>query len=446
MTGPMRRRDGRPSSAISRENSGIRSRVIIGLGLVLLFFGVFGAWAALAPIDSAVIASGTVVVEGSRKTIQHLEGGIVSELLVQDGDRVEAGDVLVRLDVTRARAELDLFRNQLAAARAEKARMVAERDKANAITFPADLMKTAAEHRQRNDLLDAQQEIFNARRLFVASQNAIQQRRIARLREEIAGLKQQIVSQDRQLGLIADEIETVSNLLKKGITRRPRLLLLQRQGAKIEGERAGNVAMIARAQQSIAETELQLIDLDNRLRNEVVQGVHDTQKTIDDLNERVRAATDVLARTDIIAPVTGSVVGLRIFTRGGVVAPGAPLMDIVPTDGRLIIEARVQPTDIDLVHVGLKARVRLVAFNQRNTQPIEGVVERVSADTLQDERTGVDFYIARISLESKSDGLENIALQPGMPVEVMIVSGVRTTLEYLLEPITASLRRGIAQD
>ena len=330
MTGPARRRD-----PISRESSGIRSHVIVGLGLVLLFFGVFGAWAALAPIDSAVIALGVVVVEGSRKTVQHLEGGIVSELRVQDGDRVKAGDVLVRLDVTRAEAELELLRNQLAAAHAEKARMLAERDKADAITFPADLMKTAAENRERNDLLYGQQMIFSARRLFVASQNAIQQRRIAGLGEEITGLKQQIVSQDRQLGFIADEIETVSNLLTKGMTLRPRLLLLQRQGAKIEGERAGNVAMIARAQQSIAETELQVIDLENRLRNEVVQGIHDTQKTIDGLNERVRAATDVLARTDIVAPVSGSVVGLRIFTRGGVVAPGAPLMDIVPNADRL---------------------------------------------------------------------------------------------------------------
>ena len=432
-----------PTADIGRS---IRPTAIVGFAIVALFFGGFGAWAALAPLDSAVIASGVIVVEGSRQTAQHLEGGIVEELLVRAGDSVRAGDVLIRLDQTQQRAELELLRGQSMAASVARARLIAERDGLDVINIPGPLIAGATDRDAVLDLLLGQRAIFESRRRFVASQRDIQKSQIAQLEAEITGLENEIAAQDRQLALIGEETTTVADLLEQGYERRPRLLALQRDTAEIEGQRANSASRIARTRQAIGETELDTIDLENRLRNEVVETLQETETELDELQERIRGAEDVLRRTVITAPVSGSIVGLSVFTAGGVIAPGAALMDIVPEGAGLIVETSVLPTDIEDVHVGQESQVRLTSFNQRDTPTFDGTVQTISADALTNERTGETYYIARIALDPKAEAFPGVVLQPGMPADVMIITGARTTIDYLLLPIKGSLRRGIAQN
>ena len=270
---------------------------------------------------------------------------------------------------------------------------------------------------------------------------------MAQFSEEIKGLSSEIASQDTQLELIAEESGAVAQLVAKGLAQKPRLLGLKRQSAEIEGARSRNRARIARVKQSIGEAHLRISELSTALINEVVQELRDVQTDLSDLTERIRAAEDVMRRTDILAPLAGTIVGLQVHTRGGVIAPGSPLMDIVPKDDRLIIEAQVDPNDIDVVHSGLPAQVRLTAFNQRHLAPIDGHVVSVSADRFTDERTGAGYFLARIELDAAGlEALEDVALYPGMQAEVMIVTGARTAFDYLTKPLATSLRRAFREE
>ncbi len=424
----------------------IRIPVYAGLAIVVGFFGVFGSWATLAPLDSAAVAPGVVRVEGSRKTVQHLEGGIISEILVKAGDRVKAGQALIRLDDTPSKANLKLLQGRLYAALALEARLVAERDGKTEITFPETLIE------KRNDpkideIITGQINIFNARLESLSGKENILKLRSAQLDEEITGLKGQIKAEDKQLSLIADEIADVSGLVKKGLAPKPRLLSLQRRQAEIEGSRSNNHAQIARARQSIAETRLQISELRTTAINEAVEQVRDVQNDLGDLSEKVRAAKDVLSRIEIRAPQDGAVVNLQVHTPGGVIAPGEPLLDIVPLDVRLIVEARVDPKDIDVVRPGLASLIRLTAFSQRRTKPLEGRVLTVSADVLRDERTGLSYYLARIEIIGNQDAaLGGSVIQPGMQADVMIVTGERTLFEYIIGPVESSFNRAFRED
>lgn len=364
---------------------------------------------------------------------------------MKEGDTVQKGDVLVVLDDIRARSDVDLLRGRLGAALSVRSRLAAERDRAEGIAFPQEIDRLIPETEERLSLIEGEMTVFEERRNFLRSQTSINQQRIAQLNAEIGGLREEVVALNRQLALIGQEEKGLSGLVDKGLARRPQLLELQRQQADLGGELARNKAAIARAQQQIGETELTILDVRTRFLNEVVGQLQDVQTEIADLRDRLSAADDVIRRTAVIAPVSGEIVNIQINTTGGVVAPGQPLLDIVPVGGGLTIEARVSPGDIDVVHAGLPAQIRISAYKIAENPILEGEVRTVSADALVDERTGESFYTAKIDLLDISPLPAGAELQPGMQAEVMIVTGEQTPLEYLLEPIRISLRRAMRE-
>jgi HlyD family type I secretion membrane fusion protein len=426
---------------------GLRSRLVFGIVVIGLFFGVVGVWAGFAPLQSGAIAAGTVNVAGQRKTIQHLEGGIVESLLTKEGDTVEAGQVLIRLSETQALAQIQLIWGQLASSLAATYRLKAERDSKAAIDFGDDiLIFLSGDEAKYREITEGQTGIFRSHRNALQSQKNLTLQKIRQLREEITGLTSEIKSQDRQLKLIGEEISDLSGLLDKGYARKPRLLELRREDAALQGAKDQNVSRIARAKQAIVEAELGLIETRTQMMNVVVTELRETQQTIADLRERATASEDVLSRIEIRAPVSGRVVNLQFFTDGGVIAPGAPILDIVPADEMLVIEARVDPIDIDIVHAGLEAEIRLSAFRADEIPVIKGIVENVSADSLIDQATGQAYYTARVILAKGAQLPKDKPLYPGMPAEVLIVTGERTALSYLVEPITRSLNRSLREN
>lgn len=421
--------------------------VLVGLLIILVFFFGLGGWAATAPLASAALAPGVVSPDGSRRTVQHLEGGIIAEMLVDDGSEVEAGDPLVVLDEVQSRASFDMLMDETHTLMAIQARLLAEITGAEALRFP-DALRAAAEDPSVADIMEAQSDLFASRTQTFEGRQAILGQRINQLQAEIEGLENHIVSQQRQLELIGQEIVGVQRLVDQGLERLPRLLALQRAQAEIEGEMARNRAAIARAEQSIGETELQIITVGTQRLDELNERLTEVRSKLSELEERRRASEDVLSRTVITAPVSGTVVNMRFHTVGGVIGPGEPILDIVPRDDDMLIDARVSPVDIDVVHVGLEAQVVLSAYKQRNLPRILGTVRSVSADSLVDEQTGQPYFLARVEVPPEAlEGLaEDIHLSPGMPAEVMIMTGERTALQYIIEPFVDTLRRSFREN
>ncbi|GLQ07935.1 HlyD family type I secretion periplasmic adaptor subunit [Sneathiella chinensis] len=438
----MWKREGAPGTG---EVIGVSRPVIAGLVIVFLFFGVFLGWAAFAPLGSAAIARGTVSVEGNRKTVQHLEGGIVGEILVKDGDFVNKGQVLIKLDETQARASLAILSGRKTVALAEQARLIAERDRADKITFDPWLLERQDEPNVREAML-GQQNIFEARRLAYEGQITILEQKIAQLDEEVIGLEGQIASAEEQLALIQDELKDVEELVRKQLAKRTRLRSLQRTAAELTGVKGQSIAKIAQTKQAIGEIRLQITELGNSVLNEAVAQLRDVQSLLFDLSEQERSALDILNRTEVRAPNSGLVVNLQVYTTGGVIQPGSALLDIVPVDEKLVVGAEVNPTDIESVHIGAKAQIRFPAFSQRSTKPVDGTVVSVSADSLLNERTGTYYYQAQVEIESlEGSNISLEQLRPGMQADVMIATGERTALDYFLDPILASFSRGMTE-
>jgi HlyD family type I secretion membrane fusion protein len=425
----------------------VRAPVLAGLLILLVFCLGFGGWAALAPLSSAAIAPGFVRVESNRKTVQHLEGGIIEELRVQDGAIVQAGQILIRLDRTQAAARHDALLHQSQSLRAAEARLVAERDGRDLIAFD-ELASWRGEPRVA-DILAGQESIFETRRRSYQGQIEILRQRVEQLRSEIAGLRAQVNSEDRQLALIAEETADVDSLVGKGLERKSRLLALRRQAALLEGSRGEHVAGIARAQQAIGETELEMFSLEDRLAAEVAKELEEVQRQLAETEEELRAAEDTLRRCEIRAPIAGTVMDLQFFTDGGVIAPGVPILDLVLESDRLIIEAQVSPLDIDTVEPGLPAQVRLIAFKQRRTPTLDGRVIQVSADRLSDEQaeTATTFYKADVEIDPAALApLDGVSLYPGMPAEVLIRTRERTLADYLIAPVLDSFARAFREE
>jgi len=420
--------------------------IVTACAIVLVFFGGFGVWAALAPLDSAAIAPGQVTVAGNRKTVQHLEGGIIRQLLVKEGDELEANQILIRLDDTQPRAMLELLRSRHDTLRTREARLIAERDKSDAIAFPVSLT-SREEEAAISELIAGERSVFDARRQAIQGRADIFRKRIVQVGKEIASLEAQVVAERVQLDLIDEERIAVQGLVEEGVMDKTRLLALKRTAAALEGSRGKYAGLIARAEQRIGETELQIIDLENTMLNDVVSELHDVQAQLTDVGERLKAAKNVLERTEIRAPQAGVVVGLNVHTETGVIAPGQHLLDIMPKDGTLVVEAEVDPNDIDVVKVGLVAQIRLTAFKQRSTPLLEGRVTRVSADSFTQEHNGTTYFLARISIDPvELEKLDGGDLYPGMPAEVMVVTGEQTAFEYILTPFTDSFRRAFRED
>jgi HlyD family type I secretion membrane fusion protein len=419
--------------------------VLAGYLIVALFFGGLGTWAALAPLSSAAVAPGTVRVESHRKTVQHLEGGIIGALEVGEGDRVARNQVLIRLDRTQAQARYQAVRNRYRSLKATETRLVAEREGHASIHFPEELTSDRDDSRVA-EILTGQEQIFSTRRRSFDGRSKILQQQVEQLRSQIGGLQAQVASEGRQIELIAEETADVRGLYRKGLERKARLLALQREAALLDGGKAQHLAEIARAEQAIGETKLQIFNLTDRVAADIASQLSDVQARLVETEEELDAAQDVLRRQDLRAPIAGTVVNLRLFTPGGVIEPGKPILDIVPRDDELLVEAQVRPLDIDVVKPGLEAQVRLTAFKQRNTPTLAGRVRHVSADHFVDERTGVAHYKAELRIDAEAQAqLEGLELYPGMPAEVLIMTGKRTLWDFLVTPVKDSFTRAFRE-
>lgn len=412
-----------------------RAPIRFGMWVLFILFGVFGLWSACAPLKSAAVASGSIALDANKKTIQHLEGGIIKDILVKDGDAVKAGQPLLILDETAAKARYDIVVGQLRAARANEIRLVAERNEAETVDFNDPLL-TNVNDPEVKTVLDTQTHLFESRRLAVVGQINVLNQKIKQLNEEIIGLQAQEQAAKKQISYLNEEISTVQTLVEKGQALRPRLLALQRSASDITGRQGEYQAQVARARQSIAEAQVQIINVKNEHQTETSKELRDIQATIADYQERMKAAEDVLKRMVIAAPQSGIVTGLVYHTKGGVVQAGAPIMDLIPQDDKLVVEAKVSPMDIDVVHAGLPARVRLSAFKSRRIPTVDGKVVTVSADKFTDKNQNVSYYIARIEIDPQEmKELREADLYPGMPADVLIVTGQHTLLGYLFTPI-----------
>lgn len=402
----------------------------------------------MAPLASAAIAVGMVSPEGNKRTIQHLEGGIIRELTVKDGDEVKAGDTLMVLDATRDEATFDMVRMQRVAAQATIARLDAEQVGAESMALPQEVMDEVARNPVAAALVKAQEEQFKSRRESIVGQKSILQQRVAQSHSDIEGLQAQIASADTQLELIQQEIESVSPLVQKGLERRPRLLQLQRGQAQIAGQRATDVSSIAKAEQAVGESQMRILSLDSDFQDKISQERATVQKELAGLEEKMRATGDVVGRTRILAPLDGTVVSMKYHTIGGVVAPGAPIMEIVPKSDKLVIDVQVQPNDIDVVREGQSALVRFTAYHQRNMPRIDGRVTYVAADSTQDEKTGRAYFLAKIEVDPTL--LQQVApqvnLSAGMPAEASITTGTRTALQYAVDPLVHAFQRSFIED
>ncbi|WP_312033057.1 HlyD family type I secretion periplasmic adaptor subunit [Ensifer sesbaniae] len=416
-----------------------------GLVVILAFFGIFGGWAALAPLDSAAVTQGVVKVEGERKVIQHLEGGIVSQLKVADGEHVKSGQVLIKLDDTQAAAHLELLRNRVISRKASAARLRAERDGKDEIAFEQELLTSSSS--PAAEAVAVQNEVFRARRLALSNETGILHQRILQSENEIKGLEDMVAAQDQVMVSIEAEAADLEKLSKKGLATRERHLQLRRRQGELKGERATNIAAIARIRESMAEIEQQIMNLSTTRLNEAVAELSKVEAELFDLQQQLRAAEDVLARADIRAPVDGVVMGLQVHTAGGVVRPGEPLMSIVPVGQKLVVEAMVRPEDVDTIAIGQSAHVRISAFARYDMPPLEGRVELVSADRLTDDRTGAGYFTAIIVVDEQELGkLAGRKLLPGMTSEVMIRTGSRTMLAYIGEPLARTFRRAMREN
>lgn len=417
-----------------------------GLAIVALFIGVFGIWSVFAPLESAAIGSGYLEAETNRKTIQHLEGGIVGEILVRDGDEVQPGQPLIRLDDTKPRTTLAALQGQYWDALAREARLIAERDGRDTIAWPAQL-ELQRDNPSVAQVMAGQERIFATRRELFQSKRQVIEQRMAQVKEEIVGYRAQEVAAAQRIALINEEISGLKALVDKGLERKPRLLQLQRDLADIEGRRGELVALIAKAQQTIAESEVQILNQQNDTQNEVATQLRDTQQKIHELTEQMQAAADVLSRIEVKAPQHGIVTDLKVHTRGGVIRAGEPLMDLVPAKDNLVVTVQVRPEDINVVREGLTAHVRLIPYKQRRTPEIDGKVIYVSADRLVDQRTNQPYYAAKVRLDEAQ--LERLAgeveLYPGMPAEAMIKTGETTVALYALAPIVDSFHRAFRE-
>ena len=406
-----------------------------------------GTWSAYAPLESAAIAAGTIESKSSRKTIQHLEGGIIRQILVADGDVVRAGQTMISLEDTKARAETQSLRGQLWEATAREARLRAEQHGEGQVSFPAELEMAQKASPPVAAVLAGQQGIFETRRQVFQSQAAVNREKRSQVEKEIEGLRAQESAASRRIEIVREEAATVATLVSKGLERRPRLLNLERELADIEGRRGEIVAQISRAGQVINESEAVLLKLEHDRQNEIAQSLREVQNQIFQIRERLQAADDQLSRTAVKAPEDGVVTELRIHTPGGVIGAGAPLMDLVPRQDRLIVIARVRPEDIDVVRPGLSADVNLLPYNQRRVPPLHGTVMHVSADRLVDKRTDQPYYAAKIRVQDPASvGIEGVQIIPGMPAQVFIKTGRGTVALYALRPLLDSFHGAFRED
>jgi HlyD family secretion protein len=423
----------------------IRLHLVVGLAVVAVLAGGLGGWASMQEISGALIAPGQIVVESNVKKVQHPTGGVVGELLAHDGTAVKAGDIVVRLDDTVTKANLAIVTKNLDASMARAARLEAEQRGLDKLTFPPQLMNRASDPDVAN-VMASETKLFDVRVNGRAGQKAQLHERIAQLKEEIDGLTAQEHAKDQETALVEKELTGVRQLYDQHLVQISRLTTLERDAARLNGERAQYIASKAQAKGKITETELQIIQVDKDMVSEVSKDLRETNDKIGELIERKVTAEDQLRRVDIRAPQDGVVEQSTVHTVGGVINAGDAIMLIVPQTDDLQVEAKVNPQDIDKLQVGQKTLLRLSAFNQRTTPELNGIVSRVSPDVTTDQRTGQSYYTIRVSMPpAEIARLGDVRLIPGMPAEAFVQTGDRTMLSYLMKPLNDQLMRAFKE-
>lgn len=424
----------------------IRQHLLFGLVVVTLLVVGVGGWAATTEISGAVIASGRVVVDSNVKKVQHPSGGIVGQILVRNGDRVEAGDVVVRLDPTIAQSNLAVVTKRLVELRGRKARLEAEREDRPKITFPPALLAQES-NPDVAGVLVGERKMFQLRAEARSGQRAQLRERIVQLKQVIQGLTTQATTKSKEAALIGRELEGARKLWKKKLMPITKMTALEREATRIDGERAQLIAGAARARGQIAEIELQIIQIGRDFASEVAKDLADVDAKIAEFTERKVSAEDQLKRIDIRAPQPGTVHQSIAHTVGGVIGAGEQIMLIVPSADKLSVEARVSPQDIDQLRPGQDALLRFSAFNLRTTPEITGSVSRVSPDVTTDERAGSSYYTVRILMSAAQVArLGHVTLVPGMPVEAFIKTGDRRVISYLVKPLSDQVERAFRGD
>ena len=416
-----------------------------GVIAILILVGGLGLWTALAEVSGAVIAHGHVTVDSSEKKVQHPTGGIVGKIFVRNGDRVAAGDLLVQLNDTIPRANLNIVRKGLDELYARKSRLLAERDGAGHLVPVPELSERLSDPEVAK-IFSLEQRLFELRRVALEGNKARLRERKEQLEKQIHGLSAQVEAKAQEIALIGKEIEGIRQLWKNQLVSISRLTAYEREATRIEGERAQLVSRIAEARAAIAEVEIQTLQLEKEFSSQTAHELREVDAKIAEYEERRIAAEDHMSRINIRAPTNGTIHQSKVHTVGGVIAAGDPIMLIVPDDDDLVIEVKVDPSDIDKVAVGQEVLLRFAAFSLNDTPEISGVVSLVAADITHDERTNQAYYAARITpdpLDLKHLG--GLQLLPGMPVEAFIKTGNRTVLSYLIKPIMDQMKRSLRE-
>ena len=422
-----------------------RRPALIGWLILLVFFGVFGAWAAIAPLNGAVVSQAVVKVEGNRKTLQHLDGGIVRELKITEGEHVNAGDVIIVLDDSQARAEFNVYSEQHLTLRATEARLLAELNHVASLTPPADIAARLSDPDVAT-VWNGQLREFDNRRAALAGQHGVIAEKIRQLESQISGNTQQVTAYEQQRNSTQKEIDLISPLAEKGLITQPRLLQLQRNLYAMNGQIESTKSGVAALRQSIAEQTEQGHRIDSDWMAEAARELHDTQAHLLEVTPKLANAQAVLSRTVIRSPYTGKVVGLSVFAVGAVIQRGDRILDVVPDNDELTVEAQIPVDAISDVHPGMVAEVRLTAYKQRVTPTIGGKIIQVSADRLTEPRTGAAYYTALVQVDQKQlAALSQVKLYPGMPANVIIPTVSRTAFDYLVGPLTMSFDTAFRQ-
>lgn len=419
----------------------IRPWLITGSVIIIFSFGFLGGWSAYAPIAKAIIATGLVKVDSNRKKLQHLEGGTVDAILIKDGDTVKQGQVLIRLDKIRAKASHAIIQMSYDSEIIRLARLNAERDHDQQISFPEDILVHTS-NEEINNLIDGQQRIFDARKTTLQGSINILNQQIFQLKEKITGIHSQKKAKQLQLNLVGEELEAVLKLFEKNYIDKPRLLALKRESARLSGERGDLIAELAETREAISEKKQEILQRQNDFEQAVVSEVREAQTKILDLRARLEATNHILNHIEIRSPTAGTIVSLDVFSKGEVITPGQTILEIVPVNDNLLVEARVKTTEIDNLLIGQQADIRLTAFESKSTPILTGEVIYISADVLEDERSGQSYFAVKVTVNDKElQKLNNQPLHPGMPAEVIIKIGERTVLQYLAQPLTDALAR-----
>ena len=429
----------------SVPDDSVKATAFAGWAILLVFFGGFGVWANTAPLNGAVMANGVVKVDGNRKSIQHLDGGIIKQLNVKEGDRVKAGDTLLVLDENQAQAEYDVYSQQFLVLRATEERLKAELVRASELRMPDDLKARVADPTVLN-IWNGQVHQFESRQQALKGQRNVIREKINQLEAQIVGGEAQVKAFKTQLISVGQELQSIAPLVEKGLIAKPRYLQLERSGTALEGQAAEAAANIAKSREAIAEQTQQMTQLDNDRASDVAKDLRDTQAKLLEVIPRMVNAKAVLSRLDVKSPYAGRVVALSVFSVGGVINRGDKILDVVPDEDSLMVEAQIGVEDISEVRPNMRADIHLTAYKQRITPVVRGEVVQVSADRLTDPKTGNPFYTTLIKVsENDLAELPNVHLYPGMPATIAIPTVERTAFDYLVGPLTMSFNRAFRQ-